>query len=142
MSLLSGTPAITERINRIKEIYGREVLSQRTRVVRLLGRKCEPQLMYTFLGFELKLSRKRITCPDMVTARYLMLFAEIGMDTVSIPYDPTQTARLLPELEGAFSRIKEWLLGQGYGKAQHQLAVRKVYQKIREGLKEAERRSL
>ena len=58
--------------------------------------------MYTFLGFELKLSRKRITCPDMVTARYLMLFAEMGMDAVSIPYDPTQTARLLPETRERF----------------------------------------
>ncbi len=134
-----GTLAVKGQINRIKEIYRREVLSQRTRVVQLLGRKCEPQLMYTFLGFELKLSRKRITCPDMVTARYLMLFSEIGMGSVAIPYDPTETARLLPELEGAFSGIKEWLVAQEYGKPQHQLAIRKVYQKIREELKEVER---
>lgn len=131
--------AVKEQTNRIKRIYRKEVLSQRTRVVPLLGRKCEPQLMYTFLGFELKLRGKRITCPDMVTARYLMLFAEIGMASVAIPYDPTETARLLPELEEAFSGIKEWLLAQGYGKPQHQLTIRKVYQKIREELKEVER---
>lgn len=130
----AGTIEIREQIETIQHLYCNRVLSQQTRQVSLLGRKCTPQLMYTFLGFELKLSHKRITCPDMTTARYLMIFAELGMSRVALPYDPVRTARLLPELEKAFGRLKELMLEQGYSRPRHQLEVRKMYRKIREGL--------
>lgn len=130
----AGKDKLREQIEKIKKIYCEDVLSQRTRQVPLLGRKCRPQLMVTFLGFELKLNRKRITCPDMTTARYLIIFAELGLPSVAIPYDPVQTARLLPELEEAFSRLKELRLEQGYSQSQHQLEVRKRYRRLRREL--------
>ncbi|MDA2928164.1 hypothetical protein MYX78_13220, partial [Acidobacteria bacterium AH-259-G07] len=117
-------------------------LSRRTRVVSLLGRKCEPLILYTFLGFELKMARKRITCPDMSTARYLKIFAELGMPSIRIPYDPTQTSRLLVELELPLQRIKELLLAENLKQRQHQLKHRRIYKKIRDRLKRAERTML
>ena len=104
--------SIEKEIERIEAIYRHRILGQRVRQVALLGRKCQPRMMYTFLGYELKLGRKRLTCPDVSTARYLMIFAEIGLERVQIPYDPSQTARLLPELESCFAEIKA-LLPQG-----------------------------
>lgn len=122
------------QIQRIKQIYRDHVLAHRTREVRLLGHKCQPRIMYTFLGFEVKLGRKRITCPDLVTARYLTILGELGMATAQVPYDPTRTARLLPELERAFDQIKETLLTSGYTKSRHQLELRKIYRRIRREL--------
>lgn len=130
-------PEVREQIQKIREIYSEKVLPQRTRTVSLLGRKCEPKIMYTFLGYELKMNRKRLTCPDMSTARYLILFAEIGMPSVEIPYDPTQTARLLPELEKAFERVKQLLLDRQLDRTRHQAAVRRVCRQMRRELKQA-----
>ncbi|MFQ5929291.1 MAG: hypothetical protein ACE5MK_06305 [Acidobacteriota bacterium] len=129
---------IEEEIERLSQTYAGKVLSRRTRVVSLLGRKCEPLILYTFLGFELKMARKRITCPDMSTARYLKIFAELGMPSIRIPYDPTQTGRLLVELELPLQRIKELLLAEKLKQKQHQLKHRRIYKKIRDRLKRAE----
>ena len=87
------------------EIYRRQVLPVRTRTIRLPGRKSPARILTTLLGYEVLASRKRIQCPDMVTARYLKLFAELGCRTIKLPYDPTATARLLPELEGCIEKI-------------------------------------
>jgi hypothetical protein len=88
------------------EIYCQQVIPFRTRKIRLPGRKCSAQIMYTFLGYEVKAGRKRLTCPDLVTARYLKIFAELGMKQVLIPYDPTRTARLIDRLEKSFETVK------------------------------------
>ncbi len=87
------------------EIYHSEVLTVKTRTIRLLGRKISAHIFNTLLGFEVKASFKRIQCPDMVTARYLKIFTELGCRTIKLPYDPTVTARLLPELEVAQERL-------------------------------------
>ncbi len=129
---------IEEEIEKINAIYRNRVLAQRVRPVALLGRKCQPRMMYTFLGFELKLGRKRVTCPDVSTARYLMIFAEIGLERVQIPYDPTQTARLLPELESCFGEIKARLLGVSPDSKRRQILARRVYAILRERLQVAE----
>lgn len=97
-----GAPVIA----RICGIYQEEILGMRHRVVTLAGRRCRPLLMRTLLGFELQLGRKRVTCPDLVTAQYLSLFAEIGMPQVSIPYDLTITSALMPALEAAFQELR------------------------------------
>jgi hypothetical protein len=57
------------------------------------------------LGFEVQACYKRIHCPDMVTARYIRLFSELGCRTIKLPYDPTQTARLIPEFEAMMDCI-------------------------------------
>ncbi len=130
--------SIEKEIERINVIYRNRVLAQRVRPVALLGRKCQPRLMYTFLGFELKLGRKRLTCPDASTARYLMVFAEIGLGRVQIPYDPSQTARLLPELESCFAEIKALLLRVSPDSKRQQILARRVYAVLRERLQGAE----
>ncbi len=126
---------IRKQIEEIGQLYVNRVLSQRTRRVPLLGRKCQPHIMYTFLGFEVKMGRKRVTCPDMATARYLKIFAELGMDSVQIPYDPSQTARIVPLLETAFDRIKASLSKQECDRVQFQAVLRRMYKELRDELK-------
>ena len=87
------------------EIYKQEVLPIKTRTLRLIGRKCSARIIHTLLGYEVKASFKRIQCPDMVTARYVKLFTELGCRSIKLPYDPTVTARLIPELERAVESL-------------------------------------
>jgi len=131
--------AIQEEIAKLGRTYGEEVLSERTRVVSLPGRKCEPRILNTFLGFELQVAQKRITCPDMSTARYLRIFAEVGMPSVRAPYDPTLTTCVLPQLEQALRKIKDLLLEEDLDRKQHQSKLRNIYRKIRDQLKLAEK---
>ncbi len=130
--------AIQVEIEKLGRTYGKEVLSGRTRVVSLPGRKCEPRLLNTFLGFELQVAQKRITCPDMSTARYLRIFAEVGMPSVRTPYDPTLTTCVLPQLEQSLKRIKDLLLEENLNRKQHQSKLRYIYGQIRKNLKWAE----
>jgi hypothetical protein len=87
------------------DMYRDDVLSQKTRTVRLLGRKNPAKIIHTLLGYEVQASYKRIHCPDLVTARYIRLFSEIGCHSIQLPYDPTLTARLIPELESMVDNI-------------------------------------
>jgi hypothetical protein len=86
-------------------IYRDRVLSGRTRTIQLLGRKGPAKVTNTLLGYEVQGAYKRIHCPDMVTARYLRLFMEIGCRSIRLPYDPTITASILPDLEHAFANL-------------------------------------
>ena len=88
------------------EIYRTEVLPIKTRRLQLLGRKCYAAILHTLLGYEVKAEVKRIQCPDLVTARYVKLFSELGCRSVHLPYDPTVTARLIPEMEQSLERIR------------------------------------
>jgi hypothetical protein len=93
------------------DAYRHRVLTQKTRTIRLLGRKSPARILHTLLGFEVQASYKRIQCPDLVTARYLRLFSELGCHYIKLPYDPTLTAEIIPEFELMVdtlnSRIKE-----------------------------------
>ncbi len=51
-------------VRRLKKIYAEEVVIERNRSISLWGRKCQPQIIYTLLGYEVKAGKKRITCPD------------------------------------------------------------------------------
>lgn len=95
-----------ELVSRLVSLYRDEILPVRTRRVHLLGRKCTPRLMRTFLGYELQLGQKRVTCPDQATARYLRIFGEIGLASVLIPYEPQRTAEITPALESCFDELK------------------------------------
>jgi hypothetical protein len=122
-------------IQRLRRIYEEEVLSGRTREVRLLGRKCQARMLHTFLGLEVKLENRRITCPDMTTARYVKLFGEMGIPRIRIPYDPTKTARLLPDLEGAVQTILEELQAD---EPEQGMAAARAFKEIRRQLRLAE----
>ena len=131
---MKNQAAIQKEIEKLGTTYGEEVLSGRTRVVSLPGRKCEPRILNTFLGFELQVAQKRITCPDMTTARYLRIFAEVGMPSVRTPYDPTLTTCVLPQLEQALRKVKNLLLEENLNRKQHQSKLRDIYRKIRDHL--------
>jgi hypothetical protein len=123
-----------DSIDKLRRIYKEQVLSGRTRDVRLLGRKCEARMLRTFLGIEVKLGNRRITCPDLSTARYVKLFGELGIPSIRLPYDPTRTARLLPELESAVQTILDELRA---GEPQKLKAAR-TFKEIRRQLRLAE----
>jgi hypothetical protein len=120
----------------LAEIYHRKVRTQKTRMIRLLGRKSSAQIIHTLLGFELQASYKRIQCPDLVTAQYLKLFSELGCHSIHLPYDPTVTARLIPEfeilLEDIHRKVRE-TFPKNPGVQQY--VIQKVYAIIRQQLK-------
>jgi len=119
-------------------IYEREVLPLRTRTVRLFGRKCRPEVIYTFLGYELKARGRRLTCPDETTVRYLKVFGELGMDQVRIPLDPTQTARHLDGLEAALTALRDAVRQRFPAEPKKQeAALRALYAWTRRQLKSA-----
>ena len=130
--------SIPGQIRKLSTLYAQKILVQKTREVSLLGKKCKPTIIYTFLGFELQANSKRITCPDMSTARYLKIFSELGMPSIRIPYDPTQTSLYLTKMENYLEKIKELLLEEKLTKSKHQRKLRRIYGKIRDHLHQAE----
>lgn len=139
MEKVSTNTAIREEVEKLSGVYAQEVLSRRSRVISLPGRKCEPQIVDTFLGYELKAFRRRITCPDMSTARYLRIFAELGMPAIRTPYDPTHTIRVVPELERSLKQIKDLLHSEHLPHQDHQSKLRNIYKRIRDRLKRLEK---
>jgi hypothetical protein len=109
--ILQSVPSYSDFL----ETYRHKVLTQKTRTIRLLGRKSSAKILHTLLGFEVQASYKRIQCPDMITARYLRLFSELGCHNIKLPYDPTLTAQIMPDFEimmdALSSRIKELFAG-------------------------------
>jgi hypothetical protein len=110
-------PAATELlVARIREelgeewparIYRERILSLRTRSHSLPqgGATTQVEILHTLLGVELKVGRRRISCPDLATARYLRVFARAGLGAVAVPYDITKISRLADELESAWQRM-------------------------------------
>jgi hypothetical protein len=117
---------ISEIATDILTLYRSIATDSRTRRVKLLGRKCSPAILKTFLGFELQMGRTRLNCPDLTTARYLEFFAEIGCADILIPYDPTITAEVVPRLEKMFAELKKECADAGQ--------LRRAYQALRKKL--------
>jgi hypothetical protein len=90
----------------IASVYRDRVLSQRTRRYELgaTGRTAAVEVLHTLLGIELKIGSRRLQCPDLATARYLAVFARLGVVAVAVPYDITQVSRTADELESAWHR--------------------------------------
>lgn len=82
-------------------IYRVKVRVQRTRAYHLDIPKTEhrAEIQHTLLGIELKIGKKRLSCPDLSTARYLQVFARMGCQDVAIPYDITKISTLADELD-------------------------------------------
>ena len=83
------------------------VLSMRTRSHALpdATRGGSVEVQHTLLGIELKAGRRRMLCPDLATARYLLVFARAGVKEVAVPYDITKISRLADELESSWQRM-------------------------------------
>lgn len=114
-------PLILDRLgdNTLAAIYRDRIRTERTRRYELparplTGPPVRIEIMHTLLGIELKIGRRRLVCPDLSTARYLSVFARMGVGAIAVPYDITRIARLADDLESAWFRmhmIAEDLLG-------------------------------
>lgn len=82
-----------------------QVFGHPTRQLKLPGRRFEPRAMLTFLGHEVQAGRKRFTCPDLPTARYISLFLRIGVSRAAIPYNPVKVAAVVGPLEDALGNL-------------------------------------
>jgi hypothetical protein len=88
-------------------LYRERVKTLRTRAFRLPATSKNSsgvEVQHTLLGVELKIGRRRVSCPDFATARYLAVFARAGCAEVAVPYDITKISRLADELERAWQR--------------------------------------
>lgn len=63
------------------------------------------EILHTLLGIELKIGKRRLLCPDLATARYLAVFAKLGVGEIAVPYDITQISRLADALESSWFRM-------------------------------------
>lgn len=93
----------------LPKLYETRVLSQRTRRYDLFSAPClrrpAVRIQHTLLGVELKVGRRRLGCPDVATARYLAVFAQLGVAAVAVPYDISQLPRIADELETAWRQF-------------------------------------
>jgi hypothetical protein len=91
----------------VADIYRDRIRSLRTRSYQLNAptKWVNVEVMHTLLGIELKIGKKRLLCPDLSTARYLAIFAQLGVDEVAVPYDITQISRLADDLESSWYRM-------------------------------------
>lgn len=90
----------------LPDIYQARVRSDRTRAYSLdiSSRENLATIQYTLLGIELKVGRRRFSCPDLATARYLRVFARIGVRKFAVPYDISQISTIADELETGWHR--------------------------------------
>jgi hypothetical protein len=89
-------------------LYRERVKTLRTRAFQLpVAAKpaSDVEVQHTLLGVELRAGRRRVSCPDLATARYLAVFARAGCTEVAVPYDITKISRLADELERAWQRM-------------------------------------
>jgi hypothetical protein len=90
----------------VSSVYVERVRPLRTRSYELdvPERENPVEVLHTLLGIELKVGRRRFSCPDLATARYLSVFARIGCREFAIPYDITKISTAADELETELQR--------------------------------------
>lgn len=91
-------------------------------------RENSPDILHTLLGVELKVGKLRIACPDLSTARYLMVFARIGCRDIAVPYDITKISKIADDLETAWQRLN--LILEGASVRTRNKAIRLVRDEI------------
>jgi hypothetical protein len=91
----------------LPRIYRERILKLRTRSYEFPSATAQvrPQIHHTLLGIELKVGRHRMLCPDLATARYLSVFARVGIAAIAIPYDITRISLIADELESSWHRM-------------------------------------
>ncbi|MFL6228272.1 MAG: hypothetical protein ACJ741_05800 [Pyrinomonadaceae bacterium] len=90
----------------LPRVYRDSVRSLRTRSFKLpvAAKDARVNVQHTLLGVELQIGRRRLSCPDLATARYLSVFARTGCTEVAVPYDITKISRLADDLESSWQR--------------------------------------
>lgn len=103
----------------LPHIYEKRVRSDRTRAYALevSPRENRAEIQYTLLGIELKVGRRRFSCPDLATARYLRVFARIGVRKFAIPYDISQISTIADDFETGWQRALLLLEVKGAARA-------------------------
>ncbi|HKQ50914.1 MAG TPA: hypothetical protein VJT74_01005 [Pyrinomonadaceae bacterium] len=92
----------------LPRIYRERILKMRNRSHHLnlyANRAADVEIQHTLLGVELKVGRRRMSCPDLATARYLAVFARANCPDVAVPYDISRISGLADELESAWHRM-------------------------------------
>lgn len=91
----------------LPRIYRERILRLRTRSYHFeaANPKARIEIQHTLLGVELKIGRRRLLCPDLATARYLSVFARVGVTDVAVPYDITKISHIADELESSWYRM-------------------------------------
>jgi hypothetical protein len=91
----------------IPRIYSDRVRTQRTRIFDMAVPEKEnrPEVLYTLMGIDLKVGRRRYHCPDLASARYLTTFARLGCRRVAIPYDITRISTIADDLDVSWHRM-------------------------------------
>jgi hypothetical protein len=91
----------------LPRIYRDRILRLRTRSYHFetANPKARIVIQHTLLGVELKIGRRRLLCPDLATARYLSVFARIGVTDVAVPYDITKISHIADELDSSWYRM-------------------------------------
>lgn len=91
----------------ISAIYRLQIRPLRTRryVLPAPIKKATVEVQHTLLGIELKIGRRRILCPDLATARFLAVFARLGVEAVALPYEITRISHLADLLESSWHRM-------------------------------------
>jgi len=87
-------------------IYAEKIRTLRTRscMLEIPERENDVRIHHTLLGIELQIGRRRFSCPDLATARYMRVFARLGCTNFAVPYDITKISTLADELETAWQR--------------------------------------
>jgi hypothetical protein len=125
----------------LPRVYGERVRTLRTRSHQLPAASdtSRVEVQHTLLGVELKVGRRRLSCPDLATARYLSVFASAGCAQVAVPYDITKISLLADDLESSWQRAMLLAdhLAEGRAKSFRTRLRRCVAAEIRAGVEEA-----
>ena len=115
----------------IPDIYAERVRTKRTRAfsLNIPERANAPEILHTLLGVELKVGKSRIACPDLSTARYLQVFARLGVRDVAVPYDISKISSLADELETGWQRMN--LLLESRSPRERNAAIKAVREAIK-----------
>ena len=116
MTAATAATAVSRYAQLVRETLGETWLPRiyRERILRLRTRsyhfeatnpKLRIEIQHTLLGVELKIGRRRLLCPDLATARYLSVFARVGVTDVAVPYDITKISHIADELESSWYRM-------------------------------------
>jgi hypothetical protein len=91
----------------LPRIYRDQILRLRTRAYTFptIAKGSRIEIHHTLLGIELKAGRRRMLVPDLATARYLSIFARLGVAEVAIPYDITRISSIADDLETSWRRM-------------------------------------
>jgi hypothetical protein len=145
-----NAPSLESVCARVREMLGDEwtptIYRERVRTLRtrsfqlpLTSDESQVAVQHTLLGVELKIGRRRVSCPDLATARYLSTFARAGCTEVAVPYDITKISRLADDLESAWQRamLLAEHLTEGRAKGFRTRVRKRLAEETRRGVAEA-----